>query len=180
MPELITPSIRCHQSFVAAMEEFAAEGRGAPSDESMVGSDLRAPSWRSEEGFAEYVTTLVADREEASPRPANYVPSTTLWWVDGDEYIGRIAIRHRLTEWLLEEGGHIGYDIRSSRRRQGHATAMLAAALPVTHDLGIDPALITCDDDNVASRLVIEHAGGVYEDTRDIKRRYWVPTTPRK
>ena len=38
----------------------------------------------------------------------------------------------------------------------GHATAMLAAALPVARSLGIDPALLTCDDDNIASRKVIE------------------------
>ena len=32
---------------------------------------------------------------------------------------------------LLRRGGHIGYDVRPSARRRGHATAMLAAALPL-------------------------------------------------
>ena len=41
---------------------------------------------------------------------------------------------------------------------------------------GIDPALVTCDDDNVGSVRVIEAAGGVLEDVRGVKRRYWVPT----
>jgi predicted acetyltransferase len=59
------------------------------------------------------------------------VPCTTLWWVDGPAHLGRIAIRHRLTPWLREVAGHIGYDVRPSARRRGHATAMLAAALPV-------------------------------------------------
>ena len=80
---------------------------------------------------------------EDSPRPDGHVPSTTLWWVDGTEYLGRIAIRH--TARLRDVGGHIGYDIRPSARRRGHATAMLTAALPAARLLGIDPALVTCD-----------------------------------
>jgi RimJ/RimL family protein N-acetyltransferase len=72
--------------------------------------------------------------------------------------------------------GHIGYDVRPNARRQGHATAMLAAALPVANALGIDGAVLTCDETNIASRRVIEAYGGRYVDTVDIKRRYLVPT----
>lgn len=179
MPELITPQVRVHASFVLAMEEFAAEGRGSADDTSMIGRDLQRGQWRTPEGFASYVDHLVADSMETAGRPVGHVPSTTLWWVDGDEFLGRLSIRHRLNDGLLEYGGHIGYDVRESRRREGHASAMMAAALPVAHDLGIDPALITCDEDNLGSRRVIEKAGGVYEDTRGIKRRYWVPTDRR-
>jgi predicted acetyltransferase len=56
---------------------------------------------------------------------------------------------------------------------------MLAAALPIAHQLGIDPALVTCDVTNIGSRKVIEANGGVLEDERGGKRRYWVPTGPR-
>ncbi len=51
---------------------------------------------------------------------------------------------------------------------------MLAAALPVAAALGIDPVLVTCDEDNVGSRKVIEANRGVLEDKRGIKLRYWV------
>lgn len=85
-------------------------------------------------------------------------------------------IRHRLTASLREIGGHIGYDIRPSARRHGHATAMLAAALPVARSLGIDRALLTCDADNLGSRKVIEANGGVLEDKSGDTVRYWVPT----
>jgi len=104
------------------------------------------------------------------------VPDTELWWVDGDEYLGRIAIRPRLTPALLEVGGHIGYDVRPSARRRGHATEMLRQALAIAHGLGIDRALITCDADNVGSRTVIERNGGVLEDRRGNKLRFWAPT----
>lgn len=141
MPHLITASMRVHRSFLTAMAEFQAEGRGGP------------------------------------PRRGGRVPQTTLWWVSGDEYLGRISIRHRLTAHLREIGGHIGYDIRPSARQHGHATAMLAAALPVARSLGIGPALLTCDDDNIASRKVIEANGGTLEDHRHGKARYWVSTS---
>ena len=51
--------------------------------------------------------------------------------------------------------------------------------LPVAAALGIDPVLVTCDTDNEASRRTIERNGGVFEDTREGKRRYWVPVAPR-
>ncbi|SNS68930.1 Predicted acetyltransferase [Asanoa hainanensis] len=178
MPALQPPTVDVHRSFLAAMTEFQAEGRGATDDQTMIGSELReyGDRWAEPGVFAEYVAGLRADEE--TPRRAGFVPATTLWWVDGDTYLGRLAIRHRLTEGLRELGGHIGYDVRSTARRRGHATAMLRAALPITRSLGIVSALVTCDVDNVGSRKVIEANGGVFEDERAGKLRFWVPTAP--
>jgi predicted acetyltransferase len=177
MPELSRPSVAVHASFLAAIDEFVAEGRG-PQDGTMIGHDIATygPTWGTPDGFEAYVRHLNDQVHEEAPRPAHHVPSTTMWWVDGSEYLGRISVRHRLTPALLEIGGHIGYDVRASVRRRGYATEMLRLALPVAHDLGIDPALLTCDTANVASRRVIERNGGVFEDERYSKLRYWVPT----
>jgi predicted acetyltransferase len=176
MPALIAPQVRLKDSFLAAMAEFADEGRAR--DGSGIGRDLQqwTGRWESDEGFAAYVAEKLAERE--SVLHEDWVLNTNLWWVDGDEYIGRMSIRHELNDWLAEVGGHIGYDVRRSRRGQGHATAMLRAALAVARDLGIDRALLTCDEDNLASRTVIERNGGELEDTRGGKLRYWVPTSP--
>jgi predicted acetyltransferase len=46
----------------------------------------------------------------------------------------------------------------------------------VARELGIDRALLTCDVDNEASYRVILSAGGVLEDRRAGKLRFWVPT----
>jgi predicted acetyltransferase len=113
----------------------------------------------------------VRGHEEDAPRHPGWVPCTTLWWVDRTTYLGRIAIRHRLTPTLREVGGHIGYDARHSARRRGHATAMLAAALPAAHSLSIDPALVTCDDTNLWSRTVIEANGGARRRNRNGRSR---------
>ncbi|NEE01352.1 GNAT family N-acetyltransferase [Phytoactinopolyspora halotolerans] len=178
MPELSVPTVDVHRSFLAAMAEFEAEGRGDADDRSMIGNDLRVygATWESPEVFEKYVRWLRAQSLESSPRPGGHVPATTMWWVDGTDYLGRIAIRHRLTDSLWRLGGHIGYDVRPSARRQGHATAMLKSALPIARDLGIEQALVTCDDDNVASRKVIENNGGVFENQIERKLRFWVPT----
>ncbi|MCP2328810.1 putative acetyltransferase [Hamadaea flava] len=53
---------------------------------------------------------------------------------------------------------------------------MLRDALPVAAGLDIDPALLTCDDTNIASRKVIEAAGGRLFEADGGKLRFWVPT----
>jgi predicted acetyltransferase len=181
VPQLSLPVDGVHRSFLDAMAEFRAEGRGDVTDRSMIGSELRefGDRWATSEGFAAYVGWLRAQSLDDTPRPEGYVPSTTLWFVEGPEYLGRLAIRHRLTAQLLEFGGHIGYDVRPAARRRGYATAMLRAALPMARDLGISSALVTCDVTNVASRKVIEASGGAFEDQRGEKLRYWVPTAQR-
>lgn len=172
MTELVRPHVRYHHSFLDAARELEAEGNGAYLD-------LRRhplPTLQGEAGFAAYVRELLARAWPGTPRPADHVPDTVLWVVDGERMLGRVSIRHSLTPFLLEEGGHIGYAVRPSDRRQGHATAALGLALVVAHDLGIDPALVTCDEDNTASRLVIERNGGRLQDVRAGKRRYWLAT----
>lgn len=176
MPQLVLPTPAVQRSFLEAMEEFVAEG--AENSQTAAWIEDNAPGWTDRTAFGAFADAVRADALDETPRPDHHVPCTTLWWVDGEDYLGRIAIRHRLNDVLLEVGGHIGYDVRPSRRREGHATAMLREALPWARDLGIDPALVTCDLDNVASVRVIEAAGGELEDVRGVKRRYWVPTSP--
>lgn len=169
MAKLVAPDVAFHASFVEAMAEHQSEGGLL---------ELRATRLTEREDFVAYVERLRADELDDSSRPLGMVPQTTLWWVEGDTYLGRLSIRHRLTDHLLRVGGHIGYEVRPTARRRGHATAMLSAGLPHAHRLGIDPALVTCDDTNIASKLVIEHNGGQFENLLAGKLRYWVPTTP--
>jgi len=169
VPALVPPHPRYHRSFLEAVAEEPGQlylYRGSEVD---LGDPAR---------FAGYVAALIADEDPESPRPPGYVPSTTLWWVDGETYLGRVSIRHLLNDTLRTVGGHIGYWIRPGARGQGHGREAFRAALPSAAALGIDPALLTCDEDNVASRRIIEGAGGVFENQIGTKRRYWVPTRP--
>ncbi len=132
------------------------------------------------------------DGAMASPSPESVgsgllpgrVPATFRAGFVGRDLMGRVSIRHELNERLARIGGHIGYAVRPAFRRRGYATQMLHQALRLASDLGIDPALITCDDTNVGSIATIERCGGVLQDIVTDgghvvgKRRYWVPTRP--
>lgn len=125
-----------------------------------------------------------ADNSQGMGLPEGWVPYTRLWLMDGDELVGAVSIRHRLNEQLREIGGHIGYGIKPSKWRQGYGEQQLRLSLPVARALGIERALITCNDDNIASARIIEKNGGVLEGVFDVVRdeapmrlrRYWVQT----
>ncbi len=120
-------------------------------------------------------------RREANGRgellPARWVPTTFLAAVDEDRLVGRASIRHELNDWLSRYGGHIGYAVVPGERRRGYGSEILRQALVVARALGIDPVLVTCDVDNIASAGVIERCGGEFESVASgdgtPKRRYW-------
>lgn len=183
MFRLVDPHPAWQRSFLEAADEFVAEGRPTftgitdqPPEPGYPGIRFTRDGLEDPAEFARYVDHLLADRLEDSPRPPSYVPCTILWLLADETYVGRISVRHELTPLLFTWGGHIGYGVRPSARGVGAATYALDAVKPVCVALGIDPALVTCDVDNAASRRTIERNGGVYEDTREGKLRYWVPT----
>ena len=110
-----------------------------------------------------------------------FVSHSTFWLVDSNEQIlGVTNLRHALTEFLLREGGHIGYSVRPSERGKGYATAMVTLVLEKAKELGLEKVLITCDKDNPASARVIEKNGGkldnelVSKESGKMTQRYWI------
>ena len=170
MSVLTEPTPRVHASFVEAIREYREEGRYSRLEPEMLAG---------QDQFGRYLDLLRADARPGVLRRRYRVPQTNLWLTDGDEFLGQLSIRHALNRRLRYKGGHIGYSVRPSRRRRGYATLMLRLSLPVANGFGIDPALITCDDTNVASRRVIEANGGSLASASDGILRFWVPTAPR-
>jgi len=132
------------------------------------------------QSWAQYVTRLDEISRDVNVA-ADRVPADLLAAVVDGHLVGRSSVRHHIDhEFLAEYGGHIGYCVRPEFRRRGYATAILRRSLDRARELGIDQALLTCDDTNAGSAATIEGCGGVFEritmfqDTP--RRRYWVPT----
>jgi predicted acetyltransferase len=143
-PVLRPPTTDVRASWLAAERADCAAGTGS--------ADLLASA---EADFA----ALVAVRQ-GTPRWWG-VPTTILWYISGEHYIGELVIRHELTPALARSGGHIGYSIAPQWRRQGHATRMLAAGLLECRLIGLRRVLLTCGSGNEPSRRVILANGGV-------------------
>ena len=170
MTRLEQPSLEHYESWVACVEEFG----GLLDDRHGDGHWHLPEALRTRTDRETYEVYLPLLRRMGHDPVDPHVPSDYWWIIDEGEVVGFLAIRHRLTPELLEHSGHIGYSIRASRRRQGHASRALALALIRAQELGIDRVLVCCDDDNRASARTIEKNGGVLEDVRDEIRRYWI------
>ena len=115
------------------------------------------------------------DNEMGINLPEGWVPDIQLvaFSIDG-QAVGFLNIRLCLNDFLLEEGGHIGYSIRPSVRGKGYAKESLRQGLQVAKEKNIKKALVTCSTENPASRAVIVANGGVFEDVRNGVERYWI------
>ena len=106
------------------------------------------------------------------------VQADTYFLVEQERILGAINIRWTLNAYLENFGGHIGYGVRPSERKKGYATKMLKLALEVCQQRGLSKVLVTCDENNEASKRTILKCGGKYEDSRvlegEVVERYWI------
>jgi predicted acetyltransferase len=122
---------------------------------------------------------ILYEAEQGRGLPDGHVPSTLLFGFVDEAIVGRLMLRHSLNDFLRR----VGADWVRGRARaswRGYATEMLRRGLDLARSIGLEKVLVTCDEDNVASRRTIEKCGGEYEDSysgpeaRAGKRRYWI------
>ncbi|MEN9608841.1 MAG: hypothetical protein RLZZ06_772 [Actinomycetota bacterium] len=155
-------------SLLAAHRELASEGH----DEFLL-NDFS----EDDTDFDGYIRRVI-DYSLGRNLTEGHVPATFFVAQVGGHIVGRVSIRHELNDFLENYGGHIGYMVRPGFRRNGYATEMLKQALEYSKSIGLERALVTCDDDNVGSQKVIEANRGVLENKLFHhgvwKRRYWI------
>ena len=120
--------------------------------------------------------------------PSNRLPSTTLWLVDNNRFIGQLNIRHMLNDALLSFGGTIGYGVSYQNRGHGYGKLMLKLGLEYCKNvLDLRKVMITCDADNYASERVMLANGAKFaeliedpEKTEGHKqiKKYWIDINP--
>lgn len=167
---LSLPDMKYRQTFLDGLAEYQAEGRHLDMDARLIARD-----------FAGFIRGLES-RANGSRLPFGWVPSTELWLIDGDCYIGTSHIRHHLNEHLRVYGGNIGYEIRPSCRLRGYGREILRLTLLWAGRMGMERALVTCNATNTGSRKIIEANGGVFEGEGPVsvgrgvilERRYWI------
>lgn len=151
--EILKPTVALAPSYLEFIEELRANGDRV--------WDGMVP--KEDEGQQEFVNRLHS--QEANPGPA-LVPQSTYWGVlNGETVVGRIVLRHQLTDSLREFGGHVGYEVRPSFRRRGVAKEMLKKLLETPKAKEMARILLTCAPNNEASNRTILANGGVLERT---------------
>ncbi len=168
---LAPPDAVYRQTYLEALREFHAELHNLDQDMVALTHNF--------DGYVRYL-----QRQSTDERRDGLVPESFFWLIDDGVYIGRLSLRHHLNERLMQFGGHIGYEIRPSKRLMGYGKTILRLGLAKAQQQGITRALVTCDDDNIGSAKIIEANGGILENTVLLSnrvvptRRYWIELPP--
>lgn len=180
MLKLVRPSEKYLSSALKACQEYAADKTAFQT--------IQPVSYMIEKLSEQqnYFYTLYKEEVGIDLKPG-YVPQTTFWLVEDEQYIGTFALRHNLTEALRQRGGHIAYQILPSKRGLGYATKGLFLCLQEALKLGLEEVLITCVEDNIASYKVMKKVmikmGGreaeLSENNGQKQHRIWIKTQER-
>lgn len=147
--KLIKPNKNYKDSFLAYTKEIKNSG-----------SETYELYKLAEVNFEEYINEL-KNTELGIGLPEGWVPSNNYWLIDSNnEVLGVIRIRHRVDNECLQTIGHIGYEIKKTRRREGNGNQILKLRLVEATKIGIDNILITCNEQNIGSVKIIEKNDG--------------------
>lgn len=163
------PSIEDKQNVLDFKNEFIACG------ENMIGDGGLNRIQEYEEWLFKIKSDTSEDTCEKGRSPATIYLTYRL---SDNKLVGMIQIRHILTEYLFNYGGHIGDCIRPSERGKGYATEQISLALKKCEELGLEKVLITCKKSNIASARTIQKNNGILEnevlENGIEKQRYWI------
>jgi len=91
------------------------------------------------------------------------LPTSEYELLDDDQKVGFIQIRHRPSgakEVPPNMASHIYYEIYPPYRGKGYGKQILKLGLNEARKIGLKEVLLTCYEENVASKKIIEANGG--------------------
>ena len=156
--ELIEPSLVRLPGYLAALEA----GWSPDTTRDVSGEQLEAIRDDAEAFVRELVTREGGIITLADGTKVPRLPGRVFWIWDGN-FSGAINLRFVPgTEALPPHvSGHVGYAVVPWKRNRGYARQALGLLLPIARGVGLQRLLISCDEDNLPSRRVIESNGGV-------------------
>ncbi len=172
--KLIKPDSDYKDSFAEAIEEFKRDWRNWFWN---VGWVQLEKDW-----IENYINdTVYFERWEHLPEWRVASHTYRLVETDKKKFLGCINVRHSLNEYLEKYGGHIGYAIIPSERQKWYGSMILKLLLQrIAGDTWLHKVLLTCNEDNIASKKIIEKNRWVFENKILVewkgyyKLRYWI------
>ena len=127
----------------------------------------------SQSEFKIYIQSLIDESMGLNLKPG-YVPQTTFVMLVENNIVGLSRLRHKLNDYLLNDGGNIGYYIAKKYRGFGLGNVILLKTLDEARIIGLDRVLLTVDINNLISKKVILRNGGLLEKESNGKSYFWV------
>ncbi|TCA28015.1 GNAT family N-acetyltransferase [Rhizobium leguminosarum bv. viciae] len=154
---LLPPDLANLSGFEAALAAGWSPDPRRAGDEAYIRGELQ----RLRHDRSRFLDDLIPDGKWRAGSGSSPL-TTRLFWIWDGEFCGSISLRFQAgtEEPPQEVSGHVGYSVVPWKQRNGHATAALSLLLAVAAKEGLDRLVILCNEDNDASRRVIERNGG--------------------